>query len=1060
MHPRGLSNEQLLWRLRDSGIRVSASEILSTLTTLAERGEIVRMPDQRWRRKPSTLQTVNRSAGEPGKTDPSDQTAVSKSLFAVNAISRPINQDEAELGATPTENQQSELPEPELLLRYYAATQRKDPRGRITTFPDLHAESWQLMRMSGTWWADNLQLEVFATDLPDTFREALSRRNVDSAALGYPLLLSETKEGQTIYPAFLFPVEWRVQDDRLIMNVQPGEPSINPDWLSQVIRQTQWTEHDLLERLWMLGEAQDLGSLSDRLRHTLATLGAERIRVADLENQLPLQRQGLHNCAALILPDDSSFTVGAAKNLEKLASWDRDTLLSTSLGGLFSSANDAVGKDNDHPILSPVLLSETQREAVKSGLTNPLTVIQGPPGTGKSQVIIATIVSALLQGKSVLFASKNHQALDEVETRLKELTNDSPLVTRGRDATGEIDTGFLDAFREIVAGEYRTEADDAAYQKLEALKSDALRLDDHQQLQTDLRSKHVMLCDVADKLERLQQAGEGDPETSDPAPTRSQSWIIKCLTWTGRMLFRKRDRSGDIPAQDYDIGHLLEVQANLLRTIAGLQKSVASMPTEEFQRLEKTVMGGIEPLLNRLVCELTQPTGDQRRALSEKQRELEFNGLRLADALPLDVAEQIVGLRPVWAISTLSVPKRVPLVPNLFDYVIFDETSQCDIASALPLMARAKQAVIVGDPQQLNFIPALGRQTEHALMDSLELPKTGRATYAQSINSLFDFASHKPAAVNHFLKDQFRSAPHIVDYISEDFYRGRMVSQRSEDEFKAPTGYKPGLAWDDVQGFVRREESGCTNNDEAERVAELVQQFASDPNFSGTVGVVSPFNAQVAKISGKIAQCVPQKDRDALKLRVSTVDKFQGGEADVILFSLVLASGIDAGALTFLRRERRRLNVAISRARALCVVVGDLTTAQHSNIAHIRYLARRSSNRTLTPRAPFDSLWERRMSAALKKAGFEPIPQYPVGSRYLDFALEPETLKIDIEVDGQRWHTDADGNRKIGDRLRDRELTARGWTVLRFWVHELQRDMPGCIEKIKQTHDALREAQS
>ena len=85
----------------------------------------------------------------------------------------------------------------------------------------------------------------------------------------------------------------------------------------------------------------------------------------------------------------------------------------------------------------------------------------------------------------------------------------------------------------------------------------------------------------------------------------------------------------------------------------------------------------------------------------------------------------------------------------------------------------------------------------------------------------------------------------------------------------------------------------------------------------------------------------------------------------------------------------------------------------------------------------------------MRARGLNPYPQFAVGTRYLDLALDPEGRKINIEIDGRRWHTDASGNRKVGDILRDREMKARGWKVLRFWVHELANDMEGCVERIE-----------
>jgi very-short-patch-repair endonuclease len=85
----------------------------------------------------------------------------------------------------------------------------------------------------------------------------------------------------------------------------------------------------------------------------------------------------------------------------------------------------------------------------------------------------------------------------------------------------------------------------------------------------------------------------------------------------------------------------------------------------------------------------------------------------------------------------------------------------------------------------------------------------------------------------------------------------------------------------------------------------------------------------------------------------------------------------------------------------------------------------------------------------MQARGLNPIPQYPVGSRYLDFALDPEGVKLDVEVDGRRWHEGPDGGRKVADRLRDAELMARGWKVARFWVHELDQNMEACLERIE-----------
>ncbi len=77
----------------------------------------------------------------------------------------------------------------------------------------------------------------------------------------------------------------------------------------------------MVERLFPEGEPDDLGAISERLRHALSTLGSGVLRPADLAAELSLAGEGLRNAAALFLPDDNTFTQGVANDLEALRGW-------------------------------------------------------------------------------------------------------------------------------------------------------------------------------------------------------------------------------------------------------------------------------------------------------------------------------------------------------------------------------------------------------------------------------------------------------------------------------------------------------------------------------------------------------------------------------------------------------------------------------------------------------------------------------------------------------------------------------------------------------------------
>lgn len=334
-------------------------------------------------------------------------------------------------------------------------------------------------------------------------------------------------------------------------------------------------------------------------------------------------------------------------------------------------------------------------------------------------------------------------------------------------------------------------------------------------------------------------------------------------------------------------------------------------------------------------------------------------------------------------------------------------------------------------------------------MDAAGLPRAGRAAWAQSRNSLFDLARRRLPEAHHFLPDQFRSAPDIVAYTSEVFYAGRLQARRAEDSFRPPRGFRPGLHWQDVTGPCSREDGGNVNRAEAAWIAGRLADLAREEGFAGSVGVVSPFNAQVGLIRRLAEERLPDADRARIQLNIDTVDGWQGGEADVIFLSLAVGQGATASALEFLRRDRRRFNVAVSRARAVAVVVGDLGWSRTCGIAHLEILARRATEPAPSAERSFDSLWERRLHEALTARGLDPKPQYPVGRRRLDFALFHNSVKLDLEVDGRKWHTGAGGARKTADRLRDHELIGLGWQVRRFWVDDLARDMEGCLDIVE-----------
>ncbi len=221
------------------------------------------------------------------------------------------------------------------------------------------------------------------------------------------------------------------------------------------------------------------------------------------------------------------------------------------------------------------------------------------------------------------------------------------------------------------------------------------------------------------------------------------------------------------------------------------------------------------------------------------------------------------------------------------DYLFIDEAGQVSLADALAMGTAARNLVLVGDPLQLDQV----LQGTH--------PGGSEASVLKHL--LGDDATVPPDR-GLFLERTFRLHPDVCGYISEEFYEGRLAPAEVARGRTTPFG--TGLRYVEVPHTGNRQES----REEVEAVRAEVERLRAAGVTD--VLVVAPYNVQV----NALKEALPG-------VRVGTVDKFQGQEADVVLYSLASSSGEDVPrGLEFLL-SRNRLNVAISRARCLAYLV-------------------------------------------------------------------------------------------------------------------------------------------
>lgn len=1043
--PRGRTTEELLVLVGASFSRDKRLSVIAELDVLFRDGLVEKGRDGRWRGKSVETRQDNERTSNPKTSNTAGSGEIIHAAHA-SFISTPTPSEPFEAA-----DEGSARPDPHALLRYWRSALRADPRGATTQVLDKHGIEWSLISGRGPIGPEDgraLSISIDLDAIDPAFREALVRRegNENALAVGWPIAVGHRSGVPVFQPVGMFAASWKREGERLLLAVEADDVLVNPDWVKSASRLSGWSRDDLAE-LFFTDDGLGLRTVDfvEKVRDAVASQIRGRVVGQDLASQLDASAQGIYDSAAIFLPTDSSFTAGAARDLDMIATWPTERLARTALGAVIGLESQTA--QDGAVAIDAVPLNREQLRAVRSACDVPLTVVTGPPGTGKSQAIVSMAASVLAGGGSVLVASKNHQALDAVEERLGSLAPDVPFSIRTLNPSDESDTGFKDALKRLIDNESAGRATIVDEFALSELTGDAGRR--NTAVDTIDRIEELE-CEISDILDRIQVREENGRSEGQEVPVGlpKKGLLFRFLSWL-RSLASKR------PIQEISLNdNILDRRGmglnELRQALATLRsaRDALGKPDDPIEIGEK-IREATGRLLPTILAARTHLVEDQRHEIAEIYDDWIFG--KGKGHPPTDLSQVLMSYRPLWLASILGTPRRIPLDDGLFDLLIFDEASQCDIATAIPLFARAKRAVVVGDDRQLSFIPQLGQAQDRNLMQAQGLPVAMMARFSQSRRSLFDFASRVPSAERITLRHQYRSAGPIVDYINENFYENQLETSYDPRRLNVPEGARPGLAWEHVPAPAIPQ-IGNVNPAEVNAIVRHLKKLIVDDKYAGSVGIITPFRAQVAAIEKAVIDVLDEPKLISCELKVGTVDGFQGQERDLIMFSPCVGPRSPQSGLTFFQRDTRRLNVAISRARAVAIIFGDLDFARSGQSKALAKLAAFATE----PRAKrgggvFDSDWERKVYHALKARGLDPQPQYEIAGRRLDFAIFGRSgVKLDLEVDGRRWHEGPDGRRKTSDLWRDEQLKSLGWRVRRFWVDELSKDLEACLDRVEQ----------
>jgi predicted RecB family nuclease len=332
----------------------------------------------------------------------------------------------------------------------------------------------------------------------------------------------------------------------------------------------------------------------------------------------------------------------------------------------------------------------------------------------------------------------------------------------------------------------------------------------------------------------------------------------------------------------------------------GLRVGVTAQSHKVIRHLldEVVRLGDEQGIRVRAGHRVNEETGDD-----ETIRSLKTNAAAL-DVLLRGEANVVGGTAWLWASAEFAPPQ------NRVDVLFVDEAGQMSLANVLAVCRATKSAVLLGDPQQL------------------QQPRKGSHPDGVDVSALRHIlGEHQtiPAERGIFLPETWRLPPPICSFTSEIFYEGKLHAKPGLENRRVERAGPlngAGLWWLPVVHDGNQNWSA----EEVDAVFQIVTMLTTSGGrwinergdetaiASQHILVVAPYNAHVSRLTERL---------NPLGVRVGTVDKFQGQQAPIVIYSMATSRPEDAPRGMEFLYSLNRLNVATSRAQAVCILTSS-----------------------------------------------------------------------------------------------------------------------------------------
>ncbi len=500
-------------------------------------------------------------------------------------------------------------------------------------------------------------------------------------------------------------------------------------------------------------------------------------------------------------------------------------------------------------------LNPSQLFSIFLGLKDDLSFIQGPPGTGKTHTVVSLVTTAFFNGLTCLVTTNNNQPMKDLKTKFESLGN-------YKDELIELPLLRLSA-KDKMADTIKHM--NHLYMKYKDAKVNEETLEKNSQFQKENLKQIVNKLNEYDEYKRKKRRKENFQKFLDEEDYNNFTLDIKMQTQEN--------------IEDFDFSSIND-SINLNESV---NKSFLYFNSAKYiQKLDKPKYKSLKDIISIDI-------NDDEAVLEAVDNFLAF--LREEDGM-----EKLLDVFPIVISTNLSSAKLGSPKPY-FDICIMDEAGQCNVATSLISIVRAKKSVLVGDIQQLQPVITLEKSNNDYYKNLYEVDDV----FDYKNNSIYStMISNAPRCKETLLNEHYRCSFDIINFCNEKYYK-KMLDIKNEKD-----GQNHLFVVD-----IPNDNYDLGKNVSEQEILEIAKLLEKFKNQNKSIGIITPYVAQKKYLMERLKK-ENLKDVD---YTVGTIHTFQGNEKDIIIFSTTINKNTRVGTYRWLKNNKQLINVAVSRAK-------------------------------------------------------------------------------------------------------------------------------------------------